>query len=54
MNLVLELKATSISPETDALHNKFLAIHPIDKKIFKVGSKITLEEGFSISYYSFR
>lgn len=39
-------KATSISPETDALHNKFLAIHPIDKKIFKVGSKITLEEGF--------
>jgi len=38
--------ATSVSPETDALHDDFVAVSPIPKYLLPVGSEITLADGY--------
>ncbi|VEU83003.1 DUF4886 domain-containing protein [Acholeplasma hippikon] len=38
--------ATSISPESDALHKNFAAVMPIAKAFLPVGSEITIEKGY--------
>ena len=42
--------ATSISPKTDALHNKFITTHPIPKEQIGVGAIIKLEEGYQFRF----
>lgn len=42
--------ATSVSPETDALHNKFITTNPIPKEQLGVGTIITLEEGYQFRF----
>ncbi|CCV65079.1 hypothetical protein BN85300580 [Paracholeplasma brassicae] len=38
--------ATSVSPETDAIHNRYLAVNPLPMGLLPVGSVITVESGY--------
>ncbi|PKK96171.1 MAG: hypothetical protein CVV58_07750, partial [Tenericutes bacterium HGW-Tenericutes-3] len=38
--------ATSVSPETDALYNRYAVVTPIPKGLLPVGSSIMIEEGY--------
>ena len=46
--------ATSISPETDGLHNKFVAVEPIPVGVLPVGSKVVLEDGYQFRFIRFK
>jgi len=38
--------ATSVSPDTDALHDDFVAVSPIPKYLLPIGSEITIADGY--------
>lgn len=45
--------ATAISPETDALHAKFVGVYPIYKSQLAIGSEIKIEEGYQYRFIRF-
>lgn len=40
--------ANLVSPETDALHDDFVAVSPIPKYLLPVGSEITIADGYQV------